>query len=74
MLDLAEKMLYAKTMMQKVVTKRTLNDDQRQHDLAYWLSRPASERLAAVDQLRQLYYGRLPRLQRTARVVQQTSR
>lgn len=27
-------------------------------DLAYWLSRPAEERLAAVETLRRQYYGR----------------
>ena len=58
----------------KVVRKttvRTANDDAR--DLAYWLSRPVHERLAAVEELRRPVMEALPiaeqRLQRVYRVT-----
>lgn len=41
--------------------------------IAYWLSRPASERLDAVERLREMFYGRedaWPRLQRVLEVVE----
>ena len=46
-------------------------------DVAYWLSRPPAERLAAVETLRRRYYGwtddeSIPRLQRVCRVVDRT--
>jgi len=60
-------------MIEKVVTRRSLKDSgSAKSDLAYWLSRPPEERVAAVDYLRRQYYGRSARLQRTARVVQRT--
>jgi hypothetical protein len=58
----------------KVVRKTTLhaaNDDAR--DLAYWLSRPMAERIAAVEALRLPVVEALPlaqqRLQRVYRVT-----
>lgn len=58
----------------KVIRKTTLheaNDDVR--DVAYWLSRPVAERLAAVEALRQPVMEALPlaeqRLQRVYRVT-----
>ena len=58
----------------KVIRKTTLheaNDDVR--DVAYWLSRPVEERLAAVEALRQPVMEALPlaeqRLQRVYRVT-----
>jgi len=39
-------------------------------NLRYWLARPPSERLAAVDFLRWQVYGDTQRLQRTARVIE----
>ena len=45
--------------------------DEVRGNLRYWLSRPPEERLAAVDELRQQFYGNPQRLQRVARVVQQ---
>jgi hypothetical protein len=58
----------------KIVRKTTLheaNDDAR--DLAYWLSRPMAERIAAVDELRRPVIEALPlaeqRLQRVYRVT-----
>ena len=58
----------------KVIRKTTLheaNDDVR--DVAYWLSRPVEERLAAVEALRRPVMEALPlaeqRLQRVYRVT-----
>ena len=58
----------------KVICKTTLheaNDDVR--DVAYWLSRPVEERLAAVEALRQPVMEALPlaeqRLQSVYRVT-----
>ncbi len=60
-------------MIQKIVSKHDLEDPAAaKRDLAYWLSRPPAERLAAVDALRKLYRGNSARLQRVARVVEQT--
>jgi hypothetical protein len=68
--------------MEKVLT-RIPRDAQAGADLAYWLSRPVSERLAAVEVLRQQAFGisnpntagepdAEPRLQRVCRVVQRS--
>jgi len=58
-------------MIKKVIHKHSLNNTSAaQKDLSYWLSRPSEERLAAVDKLRQQYYGTTPRLQRVARIIQ----
>ena len=58
----------------RVIRKTTLheaNDDVR--DLAFWLSRPVAERIAAVEALRQPVLEALPqdgqRLQRVYRVA-----
>ena len=52
-------------------TLHDANDDVR--DVAYWLSRPVAERLAAVEELRRLVMEALPlaeqRLQRVYRVT-----
>lgn len=50
--------------MEKVLVKRKLGESTVQEDLAYWLSRPAEERLEAVEILRRRYYGTLPRMER----------
>ncbi len=42
--------------------------------LAYWLSRPAAERIAAVEFLRRQYLGPGARLQRVLRVVERARR
>ena len=60
--------------MEKVVTKRTLKETSS--SLEYWLSRPASERLAAIEKLRQQYikfkYKDVqPQLQRVCRIIKQ---
>ena len=55
----------------KVVRKTNLhNPESAKEDISYWLSRPAEERIAAVDYLREQYYGSTERLQRIARVIQ----
>jgi uncharacterized membrane protein len=60
--------------IERVIRKTTLheaNDDVR--DLAYWLSRPVAERVAAVEALRKPVLEALPlaeqRLQRVYRVT-----
>ena len=60
-------------MIKKIVNKHDLGDsDAVRRDLAYWLGRPPAERLAAVDELRKLYYGSSTGLQRVARVIERT--
>lgn len=59
-------------MIEKVVQIRSLNSDIRREDLAYWLSRPPAERIAAVEHLRRQLHGSAARLQRTVRVTQRT--
>jgi len=57
--------------MEKRVTKQDLHDRSGvQENLAYWLSRPPEERIAAVEMLRKQYYGTIPRLQRTVEIIQ----
>ena len=59
--------------MEKVLTIHRLHDrDVVKRDVEYWCSRTTTERIAAVDQLREQYHGTLPRLQRVARVVKRT--
>lgn len=61
--------------MQKVVRKAKLQDfSEVRENLAYWLSRTPEERVAEVERLRRQRDGRAARLQRTARVIQRTSR
>ncbi len=65
--------------MQRVV-KLVPRDAQAGADLAYWLSRPVAERLAAVEALRAqaeaatLPADAEPRLQRVCRVAQRAPR
>lgn len=61
-------------MIHQVMKKRKLGESSVQDDLAYWLSRPPEERVAAVDALRRQYYGSVPRLQRTVQVIERTRR
>jgi len=57
--------------MEKRVTKHDLHDrSEIRENLAYWLSRPPEERIAAVETLRKQYYGTIPRLQRTVEIIQ----
>jgi hypothetical protein len=57
-------------MIQRVISKRHLTDNSVRDDVAYWRSRPASERIAAVENLRRQHHGRTTRLQRSARVIE----
>ena len=64
-------------MIEKKVRKRPLNDKSATaDDLAYWLSRTPEERVAAVEYLRNQFYGHKgrPRFQRVARFVKRASR
>ena len=68
------------SLMERIVTLTTLSQKKRDAqsrdsaDLAYWLSRPVTERIAAVELLRQAHISTLPdaeqRLQRVCRVIQ----
>jgi hypothetical protein len=61
--------------MERTVTK-VKRQDQAAADLAYWLSRPMVERVAAVEVLRQQAFGLKgdpdaePRIQKVCRIVQ----
>lgn len=60
-------------MIQKIIKKQDLNDcSSIKDDLAFWLNKPPEERLWAVDFLRKQHHGNTARLQRTARIIQQT--
>ncbi len=60
-------------MIEKSVKKLDMSRDSSvKEDLAYWLSKTARERIAAIEFLRGQYHGSSARLQRSARVVQQT--
>jgi hypothetical protein len=64
---------YNKNMIRKVVNKLTLKDSSSvKRELAYWLSKPAEERIAAVETLRRQMNGSSERLQRTVSVIQRT--
>jgi hypothetical protein len=60
-------------MIRKIVKKLSLKDSSCvKGDLAYWLSKTAEERIAAVEDLRRQENGSSERLQKTIRVIQQT--
>jgi hypothetical protein len=60
-------------MIKRVLAKRDLADgDAAKRDLAYWLSRPPEERIAAVEDLRRQHHGDSARLQRVVRVIDQS--
>jgi hypothetical protein len=64
----------AEAMIEKTVNKLTLSESgSAKRDLAFWLSKPAEERVAAVDFLRRQYHGSRTRLQKSARVIRQAS-
>jgi hypothetical protein len=54
--------------LERVLSQGMLDDDPG--DLEYWLSRPPGERLAALEQLRQLTYGYDPATTRIQRVLE----
>jgi len=57
-------------MIQRVMAKRDLTESSVRDDVAYWRSRPAPERIAAVETLRRQHHGSTARLQRSARVIE----
>jgi hypothetical protein len=60
-------------MIEKFMRKAKLSEfDEIKENLAYWLSKSPEERVAAVETLRQMHYGNLPRLQRCARVIKRS--
>lgn len=60
-------------MISKVVKKMNMNeDDSIKEDLKYWLEKDPSERISAVEYLRRQFHGHSDRLQRIARVTQQS--
>ena len=60
-------------MIEKTVKKLDLKRDSSiKEDLSYWLSKTPRERIAAIEFLRGQYRGSTTRLQRSARVIQQT--
>ena len=60
-------------MIQKVISKRGLNDlSSRKKDLVFWLTKSPEERVSTVEYLRRQNHGSSPRLQRTARIIQRT--
>jgi hypothetical protein len=64
---------YNKNMIRKVVNKLSLKDSSCvKGELAYWLSKTADERVAAVENLRRQMNGSSERLQRTVSVIQRT--
>jgi pyridoxine/pyridoxamine 5'-phosphate oxidase len=57
-------------MIRKTVNKgRVKQLDEAGQNLEYWLSRPAEERISAVEILRRQVYGDSPRLQRVVKVI-----
>ena len=59
-------------MIEKVVTKKKMNESSSSDDLSYWLTRSVEERLSAVEILRLQHHGSSERLQRVSRIVEQT--
>jgi hypothetical protein len=61
--------------MKRVLHKTSLHDPEASaRDLAYWLSRPLSERIEAVEALRVQSYGILPPMPRIARVIKRSNK
>jgi len=68
--EVHKKVCIIERMIQKVVHKTNLHDhNEIRQNLEYWLSRPAEERVAAVEFYRRQVYRDIPRLQRVARVI-----
>ena len=59
-------------MIQKVVTKRKINESSSSDDLEHWLSCTVEERISAVEILRRQHDGSSERLQRVSRIVERT--
>ena len=73
-------MLYTADVSEPFRLKRSIaivtreDHDGRTESRRYWATRPAAERLAAVEFLRQQIHGTGARLQRILRVTERTSR
>jgi hypothetical protein len=60
-------------VIEKVVKKFDLErHSSTKEDLAYWLSKTPEDRIEAIEFLRRQHHGSSARLQRSARVIQQT--
>lgn len=60
-------------MIRKIVIKRNIKDiNSIKEDLAYWLSKTPEERIETIEYLRRQRHGSSKRLQRIARIIQQT--
>jgi hypothetical protein len=60
-------------MIKKIVVKHNMTVFYSiKENLAYWLNKTPEERLEAVEYLRKQLHGSSERLQRTARIIQQT--
>jgi len=58
------------SMNRKIASLHRLDGfSEIKENLQYWLSRPASERLEAVDYLRNQMHGNTERLQRVVKVI-----
>jgi len=57
-------------MIEKVLTITSLDEDTSQQDLAYWLSRPSAERLAAVELLRERLFDLPQPIERILEIVE----
>ena len=57
-------------MIEKVITIASLDEDTSQQDLAYWLSRPSEERLAAVQLLRERVFDLPQRMERVLEIAE----
>jgi len=58
-------------MIEKVLTITSLDEDTSQQDLAYWLSRPSEERLAAVELLRERVFDLPQPIERVLEIREQ---
>ena len=57
-------------MIEKVLTITSLDEDTAQQDLAYWLSRPSEERLAAVELLRERVFDLPQSIERVLKIME----
>ena len=57
-------------MIERVLTITSLDEDTSQQDLAYWLSRPSEERLAAVELLRERVFDLPQPIERILEIVE----
>jgi hypothetical protein len=57
-------------MIHKIVKKGALDElSSIKEDLAYWLSKPPEERVAAVDKLRKQHHGNTGRIQKAVKII-----